>query len=81
MFDAHGPVDGKLPPAAARAALEATSAPTSALRYVWELSDIDRDGALDPDEFAVALYLCRQVLAGSPVPDALPSACVPPSKR
>ena len=81
MFEAHGPVEGKLPPPAARAALEATTVPTSVLRYVWELSDIDRDGALDADEFAVALWLCKQTLAGAPVPDKLPPACVPPSKR
>ena len=51
------------------------------LRGVWELADIDGDGALDADEFAVALYLCRQAQAGAPLPTKLPADWVPPSKR
>uniref|UniRef100_A0A8C3FX48 Epidermal growth factor receptor pathway substrate 15 n=1 Tax=Chrysemys picta bellii TaxID=8478 RepID=A0A8C3FX48_CHRPI len=48
---------------------------------VWELSDIDHDGMLDRDEFAVAMFLVYCALEKEPVPMALPSALVPPSKR
>mmetsp|Transcript_13479 Transcript_13479/g.23605 ORF Transcript_13479/g.23605 Transcript_13479/m.23605 type:complete len:84 (-) Transcript_13479:188-439(-) len=48
---------------------------------VWELSDIDKDGMLDMDEFSVAMYLCRQSQSGFPMPAELPADVVPPSKR
>mmetsp|Transcript_30155 Transcript_30155/g.50862 ORF Transcript_30155/g.50862 Transcript_30155/m.50862 type:complete len:273 (+) Transcript_30155:54-872(+) len=51
------------------------------LRRVWELSDIDKDGALDTDEFAVALHLVHAALEGNTVPRVLPPNVVPPSKR
>lgn len=50
-------------------------------RSVWELSDIDKDGMLDMDEFSVAMYLCRQSQSGFPIPAELPADVVPPSKR
>ncbi|XP_041594301.1 epidermal growth factor receptor substrate 15 isoform X2 [Vulpes lagopus] len=48
---------------------------------VWELSDIDHDGMLDRDEFAVAMFLVYCALEKEPVPMSLPPALVPPSKR
>ncbi|KAM9109820.1 epidermal growth factor receptor substrate 15 isoform 2-T2 [Megaptera novaeangliae] len=48
---------------------------------VWELSDIDHDGMLDRDEFAVAMFLVYCALEKEPVPVSLPPALVPPSKR
>ncbi|XP_072628253.1 epidermal growth factor receptor substrate 15 isoform X6 [Canis lupus baileyi] len=48
---------------------------------VWELSDIDHDGMLDRDEFAVAMFLVYCALEKEPVPISLPPALVPPSKR
>ena len=55
--------------------------PREDLRQIWELSDMDRDGRLDRDEYAVALHLVTLALEGTPVPAALPHAMVPPSKR
>ncbi|KAM8875666.1 epidermal growth factor receptor substrate 15-like 1 isoform 7-T7 [Spinachia spinachia] len=48
---------------------------------VWDLSDIDKDGHLDRDEFAVAMHLVYRALEKEPVPALLPSALIPPSKR
>ncbi|XP_078074682.1 epidermal growth factor receptor substrate 15 isoform X2 [Mustelus asterias] len=48
---------------------------------VWDLSDTDRDGLLDRDEFAVAMYLVYRALEKEPVPFSLSPALVPPSKR
>jgi hypothetical protein len=36
---------------------------------------------LDADEFAVAMHLCHQAMAGAPIEDVLPANLVPPSKR
>jgi len=53
------------------------------LSQVWDLSDIDQDGYLDSDEFAVAMFLMDSLAAQviTELPAALPSAVVPPSKR
>jgi hypothetical protein len=51
------------------------------LRNIWDLADIDRDGFLDRDEFAVAMYLMQQCKAGKPLPPALPANVIPPNKR
>ena len=51
----------------------------TALRGLYSQSEAL--GLSSGDEFAVALWLCKQTLAGAPVPDKLPPACVPPSKR
>ena len=55
--------------------------PNSILRRVWTLSDIDGDGMLDRDEFAVAMFLIDHKLAGNDIPETLPDRVIPPSKR
>ena len=86
-FQAAGPAarPGGLPPALLPAQVKAllvpTGLPKESLRAVWELSDLDKDGVLDADEFAVAMYLCRQAQNGEAVPKVLPDNAVPPSKR
>jgi len=55
--------------------------PNALLRQVWALSDVDGDGVLDADEFAVATYLCHLARQGTPLPATLPFDVVPPSKR
>ena len=51
------------------------------LRQIWTLSDIDRDGRLKCDEFAVAMHLTRECTAGRSLPATLPADVCPPSKR
>ena len=52
------------------------------LRQIWNLSDIDRDGLFDHDEYVVAMFLCDAVIQkGRPIPAELPPSVVPPSKR
>ena len=55
--------------------------PNSVLRRIWALSDIDNDGQLDRDEFALAMFLLDHKLSGNDLPDVLPEKLVPPSKR
>ena len=52
------------------------------LGKIWTLSDIDRDGQLDKDEFALAMYLIKVKLDDDDdLPDELPIHLIPPSKR
>uniref|UniRef100_A0A8D0GUC6 Epidermal growth factor receptor substrate 15-like 1 n=1 Tax=Sphenodon punctatus TaxID=8508 RepID=A0A8D0GUC6_SPHPU len=55
--------------------------PLDILGRVWDLSDIDKDGHLDKDEFAVAMHLVYRALEKEPVPSVLPPSLIPPSKR
>jgi GTPase SAR1 family protein len=74
--------NNKLQGSAAKEVLIGTSGlPNAILFKIWNLSDIDKDGALDSDEFAVAMYLVEDAKAGKPLPDILPPALIPPGKR
>ena len=54
--------------------------PNSVLRRVWNLADIDGDGMLDRDEFAVAMFLIDHKIGGNDIPGSLPERLIPPSK-
>ncbi|KAF2119002.1 hypothetical protein BDV96DRAFT_610840 [Lophiotrema nucula] len=52
------------------------------LAGIWDLADINSEGQLNRDEFAVAMYLIRQQRKpGVPLPTSLPPALIPPSMR
>lgn len=53
----------------------------SVLSKIWKLSDVDKDGKLDSDEFALAMHLINIKLDGNDLPTELPDHLVPPSKR
>ncbi|KAF4604063.1 hypothetical protein EYR40_001246 [Pleurotus pulmonarius] len=55
--------------------------PGDDLAVVWDLCDINGDGRLTRDCFAVAMHLIQQKLAGHDIPSALPLSLVPPSLR
>ncbi|KAK4699907.1 hypothetical protein P7C70_g6347, partial [Phenoliferia sp. Uapishka_3] len=55
--------------------------PIEQLAKVWDLADIRESGALNKEEFAVALKLIRDNLAGKPLPEVLPLGLTPPSLR
>ena len=59
--------------------------PEETLAQIWDLSDINSEGQLDRDEFAVAMFLIRQQRGTKDgrgiIPQSLPPALVPPSKR
>ncbi|KAH6848143.1 hypothetical protein B0I37DRAFT_158029 [Chaetomium sp. MPI-CAGE-AT-0009] len=55
-----------------------------ALAQIWDLSDINSEGRLTRDEFAVAMYLIRQQRTkrdGSALPATIPPNLIPPSMR
>ena len=59
--------------------------PEEALAQIWDLADINSEGQLNREEFAVAMYLIRQQRSkrdGRDVlPQSLPPTLVPPSMR
>nr|XP_046246850.1 epidermal growth factor receptor substrate 15-like 1 isoform X1 [Scatophagus argus] len=81
IFESLAPVNGLLSGEKVRPVLINSKLPLDVLGKVWDLSDIDKDGHLDKDEFAVAMHLVYRALEKEPVPALLPSALVPPSKR
>ena len=66
---------------AAREEMMKSKLPNSVLRRIWALSDIDQDGQLDRDEFALAMFLLDHKLSGNDLPEVLPEKLIPPSKR
>jgi len=51
------------------------------LKVIWDLSDIDQDGKMDNEEFAVCMYLIDMAKAGNKLPSTLPVNLIPPGKR
>jgi len=51
------------------------------LGRVWQLSDIDKDGSMTDQEFALCCYLLELVKSGNPLPQQLPDEYIPPLFR
>mmetsp|Transcript_25213 Transcript_25213/g.39750 ORF Transcript_25213/g.39750 Transcript_25213/m.39750 type:complete len:575 (-) Transcript_25213:303-2027(-) len=81
LFQAAGPVGGKLPAAAARDALLTTGLDVNTLRVVWDHADIDKDGQLDLEEFMLAMFLIKLSQSGEDITGTIDDAMIPPSKR
>lgn len=69
--------------AAVRDVMLQSGLPNDTLRKVWDLADIDANGLLDDEEFAVAMTLIQKARLGgiSTIPDELPIEMIPPSRR
>jgi len=81
-FENLGPEGGYLATEKARDVLVRTGLEKDQLRQIWNLSDIDRDGLFDHDEYVVAMFLCDAVIQkGRPIPSELPTSVIPPRKR
>ncbi|KAF2640874.1 hypothetical protein P280DRAFT_490263 [Massarina eburnea CBS 473.64] len=57
--------------------------PEDVLAGIWDLADINSEGQLSRDEFAVAMYLIRQQRKQdrTALPTSLPPSLIPPSMR
>merc|ERR1712129_222165 len=51
------------------------------LGKVWQLADVDKDGFMTDQEFALCLFLLDSVKAGQALPDTLPDDHIPPRFR
>jgi len=80
-FDSLNPIDGKVAGAAAKSEMLKSKLPNNVLGKIWKLSDVDKDGMLDSDEFALAMHLMNIKLDGNDLPTELPQHLIPPSKR
>uniref|UniRef100_A0A0P4WNQ9 EH domain-containing protein 1 n=2 Tax=Scylla olivacea TaxID=85551 RepID=A0A0P4WNQ9_SCYOL len=81
LFDTLNPVDGKITGSSAKQEMLKSKLPNSVLGKVWKLADVDKDGMLDADEFALAMHLINIKLDGNDLPPELPLHLMPPSKR
>uniref|UniRef100_A0A8C4QJH2 EH domain containing 1 n=1 Tax=Eptatretus burgeri TaxID=7764 RepID=A0A8C4QJH2_EPTBU len=81
IFYMLSPIDGKITGANAKLEMLKSKLPNMVLGKIWKLSDVDHDGMLDDDEFALANHLIRVKLEGHELPAELPKHLVPPSKR
>ncbi|XP_021106716.1 epidermal growth factor receptor substrate 15-like 1 isoform X3 [Heterocephalus glaber] len=81
IFESLLPVKGLLSGDKVKPVLMNSKLPLDVLGRVWDLSDIDKDGHLDRDEFAVAMHLVYRALEKEPVPSILPLSLIPLSKR
>ena len=69
-----------IPVSGAKSEMVKSKLPNAMLGKIWKLADVDMDGKLDADEFALAMHLIDIKLDGHELPAVLPSHLVPPSK-
>lgn len=81
IFYNLSPNEGKLSGTKVKEWMTKTLLPNSVLAHIWRLSDVDGDGMLDNEEFALAVHLIEGKLEGHWLPRELPPHLVPPSKR
>lgn len=81
IFYNLAPNEGKLSGTKAKDWMVSSRLPNSVLGRIWKLSDVDRDGMLDDEEFALASHLIEVKLEGHGLPPELPTRLIPPSKR
>ncbi|CAG07182.1 unnamed protein product, partial [Tetraodon nigroviridis] len=80
-FESLSPVNGLLSGDKVKPVLINSKLPLDVLGKIWDLSDIDKDGHLDKDEFTVAMHFVYRAMEKEPVPTSLPNSLIPPSKR
>ncbi|KAG1962596.1 EH domain-containing protein [Pimephales promelas] len=81
IFYTLSPINGKVSGATAKKELVKSKLPNTVLGKIWTLADVDKDGYLDDEEFALANHLIKVKLEGHELPAKLPAHLVPPSKR
>ncbi|KAJ1916646.1 endocytosis defective- protein [Mycoemilia scoparia] len=82
-FEMAAPANGKLSDQNAKNFLLKSQLPVHYLGQIWELSDMDRDGQLDLEEFCIAMKLVYSLLENkiNGVPNVLPPTLVPQTKK
>ena len=72
LFRAEAGSSGLVTGAQAKQLLGRSGLAKPALRAIWDLADVDRDGCLNLGEFVVASHLISRAKAGVPLPRVLP---------
>lgn len=81
IFNALEQVEGKITGRVAREELVKSKLPSKELGKIWRLADIDHDGLLDAEEFALAMHLIKVKIEGHQIPEDLPDHLIPPCHR
>ncbi|CAH0562636.1 unnamed protein product [Brassicogethes aeneus] len=81
IFSSLNPVDGKVTGMTAKLEMVKSKLPNTVLSKIWKLADVDKDGMLDEDEFALAMHLINIKIDGNDIPSELPDHLIPPSKK
>ncbi|XP_059838744.1 EH domain-containing protein 3 isoform X2 [Hypanus sabinus] len=81
IFYTLSPINGKITGANAKREMVKSKLPNTVLGKIWKLADIDKDGMLDDEEFALANHLIKVKLEGHELPSEIPWHLIPPSKR
>ncbi|KAL1514117.1 hypothetical protein ABEB36_003431 [Hypothenemus hampei] len=81
LFQNLNPVNGKLSGANVKSEFIKSKLPNSILAKIWRLADIDQDGFLDIEEFALGMHLINIKLNGGEIPASLPEHLLPPEKK
>ncbi|XP_051945048.1 EH domain-containing protein 1-like [Xyrauchen texanus] len=81
IFYTLSPINGKISGATAKKEFVKSKLPNTVLGKIWSLADVDKDGYLDDEEFALANHLIKVKLEGHELPAKLPTHLIPPSKR
>jgi len=77
-FVALGPnAVGKVVGQRAKAKMVETKLPSNALHKIWALADVDKDGALTLNEYALAMHFIKMKLDGQDLPLKLPPQMMP----
>lgn len=72
VFNSMNPIDGKLAGSTVKPYLMSSKLPVESLTRIWDLSDIDQDGALNLKEFIVCCQLIAKAKQGYILPVVLP---------
>jgi len=73
--------NGKVTGRVAKEEMLKSKLPNNVLGKVWRLADVDGDGMLDHEEFALAMHLIQVKCDGFNLPDLLPDHLIPPGHR
>lgn len=80
LFDSASK-NGKLNISSGLSALSRYHVPDRTLRKIWELCDFHKEGSIDADQCAVAVFLIKQAKSRKNVPKKVPEHLIPPSHR
>ena len=81
IFNSLQPVNGTLSGVKVKNELVKSNLPNTQLSLIWKLASLNKTSSLNIDEFALAMHLVKQKLAGFELPKELPDHLVPPSFR
>ncbi|XP_065225180.1 epidermal growth factor receptor substrate 15-like 1 isoform X2 [Planococcus citri] len=81
LFDSLNPANGYIPGSKVKGLLMDSKLPVDTLGKIWDLADMDKDGALDRHEFSVAMHLVYKALEKYAIPSCLPPELLPAGKK